>query len=176
MASVPWARKHSRFTLMFEAFAVEVLLASLNVSAHLSEAIDSVCKQEHRELTAEADQSLKNSRWTLLKRDHSEEEAEAFAALERKGLKVAKAWNLRELFDRFWKFKCVHTAERFVHEWADLARESGLKPIIKAAKMLENPFGRTPRLLCLPDHECRIRTLPFQDSNRQIKRSRLPLL
>lgn len=109
-----------------------------HVSAHLSEAIDSVRKQEHRELKAESDESLKDSRWTLLKRNHSEEEAEAFAALERKGLKVAKAWNLRELFDRFWKFKSLHAAERFVCKWAALARESGLEPMIKAAKMLEN--------------------------------------
>lgn len=29
---VPWADKHSRFTLLFEAFAIEVLLASANVS------------------------------------------------------------------------------------------------------------------------------------------------
>lgn len=257
MASVPWAGKHSRFTLMFEAFAVEVLLASssveaarkllgldwravddirrraverglarredvpvrhlgideksfrkghkyvsvatdldegrvldvvdgrteesagelmeavcgrpeslqaaamdmwpaymnavrhhawqafivhdrFHVSQHLTAAIDSVRKQEHRELKANSDQSLKDSRWTLLKREHSEEEAEAFAALERKGLKVAKAWNLRELFDRFWSFKCVHAAERFVHKWAGIARESGLEPMIKAARMLEN--------------------------------------
>ena len=74
----------------------------------------------------------------LLKRDHSDEEAEAFAALERKGLKVTKAWNLRELFDRFWKFKCVHAAERFVRKWAALAEDSGLKPMIKVAKMLIN--------------------------------------
>jgi transposase len=72
----------------------------------------------------------------LLKRDHSEEEAEAFAALERKGLKVAKAWNLRELFDRFWNFKCMHAAERFVRKWARLAEDSGLQPMIKVAKML----------------------------------------
>ena len=31
--AVPWAGKHSRFTLMFEAFAIEVLLACGNVSA-----------------------------------------------------------------------------------------------------------------------------------------------
>jgi len=109
-----------------------------HVSKHLTDAIDSVRKQEHRELKAGSDESLENARWTLLKRDHSEEEAQAFAALERKGLKVAKAWNLRELFDRFWKFKCVHAAERFVRKWADLAGESGLEPMIKAAKMLEN--------------------------------------
>jgi transposase len=109
-----------------------------HVSQHLTDAIDSVRKQEHRELKADADESLKDIRWTLLKRDHSEDEAEAFAALERKGLKVAKAWNLRELFDRFWKFKCVHAAERFVHKWSELARQSGLEPMIKAAKMLEN--------------------------------------
>lgn len=29
---VPWADKHSRFTLLFEAFAIEVLLASANIS------------------------------------------------------------------------------------------------------------------------------------------------
>lgn len=109
-----------------------------HVSQHLTGAIDSVRKQEHRELKADADESLKDSRWTLLKRDHSEDEAEAFAALERKGLKVAKAWNLRELFDRFWKFKSTHAAERFIYKWGELARQSGLEPMIKAAKMLEN--------------------------------------
>lgn len=109
-----------------------------HVSQHLSAAIDSVRRLEHRELTAEADESLKHSRWTLLKRNHSQDEAAAFAALERKGLKVAKAWNLRELFDRFWKFKSVHAAERFIHKWCDLAKASGLEPMTKVAKMLEN--------------------------------------
>lgn len=107
-----------------------------HISQHLGDAIDLVRKQEHRELPDHADESLKHSRWTLLKRDHSEEEAEAFAALERKGLKVAKAWNLRELFDRFWNFKCMHAAERFVRKWARLAEDSGLQPMIKVAKML----------------------------------------
>ena len=30
--SIPWAQKHSRFTLMFEAFAIDVLLAASSVS------------------------------------------------------------------------------------------------------------------------------------------------
>jgi transposase len=34
--AVPWAGKHSRFTLMFEAFAIEVLLACGNVKAACS--------------------------------------------------------------------------------------------------------------------------------------------
>ena len=109
-----------------------------HVSKYLSEAIDAVRKEEHRELSAQADESLKQMRWPLLKRKHSPEEAEAFAALERKGLKVAKAWNLREMFERFWKFRSAHAAERFLEQWAELADQTALVPMQRVAKTLMN--------------------------------------
>jgi transposase len=51
-------------TLRQNAWYAFIVHDRFHVSAHLSKAIDSVRKQEHRELKAESDESLKNSRWT----------------------------------------------------------------------------------------------------------------
>lgn len=109
-----------------------------HVSKHLGDAIDQVRRQENKRLCEEGDQSLKRTRWLWLKRSHSEAEEQAFQALEKDHLDVAKAWQLRELFDRFWSFRDPEGAEAFFHGWFSRAMDSGLAAVKRVAKMLKN--------------------------------------
>lgn len=109
-----------------------------HVSKHLGDAIDQVRRQENKRLCEEGDQSLKRTRWLWLKRSRSEAEEQAFRALEKEHLEVAKAWQLRELFDRFWSFRDPEGAEAFFNGWFARAMDSGLTAIKRVAKMLKS--------------------------------------
>lgn len=108
-----------------------------HVSKHLGAAVDEVRRQENRKLCEQGDECLKRTRWLWLKRSRSEAEEAAFNALEKDRLDVASAWQVRELFDRFWSFRDAEAAENFFHGWYEQAVASKLKPVIKVAKMLK---------------------------------------
>jgi hypothetical protein len=85
---VPWAGKGSRFTLLFESFAIDVLKACSSVMAAselmdmnwhqinqikrravargLNQAIDKVRRQEHKVLSSQKDDTLKGSEYLWL--------------------------------------------------------------------------------------------------------------
>lgn len=108
-----------------------------HVSKHLGTAVDEVRRQENRKLCEQGDECLKRTRWLWLKRSRSEAEEAAFNALEKDQLDVASAWQVRELFDRFWSFRDAEAAENFFHGWYERAVSTKLKPVIKVAKMLK---------------------------------------
>ena len=108
-----------------------------HVSKHLGEAIDSVRRAENKRLCQDGDESLKGTRWLWLKRTRSVAEEQAFAALEKDHLEVARAWQLRELFDRFWSFRDPEHAGAFFLGWFSRAIESGLAPVTRVARMLK---------------------------------------
>jgi len=105
---------------------------------HLSEGVDAVRRSEDRRLRELGDESLKGLRWTLLKGSRDEEEKKAFAALEAGNMDAARAWNFRDLFDRFWRFKAPWAAERFFHRWRDQVKAASPEPMEKVADTLNN--------------------------------------
>jgi transposase len=117
---VPWAGKHSPFTWLFEAFALRVLEASttvkaaappqarvvhdkFHVSKHLNEAVDEVRRSEQRQLCAEGQDPLTGTKYLWLRNpeDWNPLQQTRFAELRHCGLKVAKAWQIKELFREF---------------------------------------------------------------------------
>lgn len=107
-----------------------------HVSKHLGDAIDEVRRQENKRLCEQGDHSLKRTRWLWLKRSRSDAEEAAFNALEKDHLEVARAWQIRELFDHFWSFRDAEAAENFFKGWYEQAIASKLKPVIRVARML----------------------------------------
>ncbi len=121
---VPWAGKGSRFTLLFESFAIDVLKACSSVMAAselmdmnwhqinqikrravargLNQAIDKVRRQEHKVLSSQKDDTLKGSEYLWLTgfENLSEEMQARFSELQSLGLKVGRPryqGNLRPL-------------------------------------------------------------------------------
>src|SRR5512141_344662 len=74
---------------------------------YLGEAVDKVRRQEHKELMAQGDETLKGTRqlWLYNPQNFSPDQAEEFSALKDLQLKVARAWAAKELFSKFWEYQ-----------------------------------------------------------------------
>ena len=111
-----------------------------HISAHLNEAVDKVRRQEHRELMAEGDETLKGSRqlWLYNPMNLNPEQKEKFADLKGKDLKVARAWAAKELFTRIWTYRSDWSARQYFKEWYGWVSRSRLKPLIKVGRMIKD--------------------------------------
>ena len=70
--------------------------------------------------------------------EHPSEEAAAWRkGLPKESLDTGKAWGLKELFGWFWKSRDKVFAKANFDFWHEQAVKSGLKPMIKVAKTLE---------------------------------------
>lgn len=110
-----------------------------HIAKHLNEAVDTVRRQEHKQLMAQGDETLKSTRqlWLFNPMNFSDEQAEDFEQLKFSGLKVARAWAIKELFSKLWTYYYEGSARKFFKNWFGWAARSKLKPVIKVAKMLK---------------------------------------
>lgn len=111
----------------------------LHLKWHLNEAVDKVRRQEHRQLSAAGNPSLKGSKYLWLKRpqDLCRRAAVEFRSLLGQDLRTGTAWALKENFDRFWKYTSLTWAMKFPWDWLDAASATGLTPLTKAADLIE---------------------------------------
>jgi transposase len=126
-------------TVRAQVPAADVVHDKFHVSKYLNEAVDKVRRQEHKELLAQGDETLKGSRqlWLYNPQNHSAEQAAEFAALKALNLKVARAWAAKELFTQFWQYQAAGWARRFFRDWFGWISRSRLKPMIAVARMLK---------------------------------------
>jgi len=110
-----------------------------HIAKHLNEAVDTVRRHEHKALLASGDETLKGTRqlWLFNPLNWSEEQAVEFARLKESGLKVGRAWAIKELFTRVWTYRYEGSARKFFKAWFGWASHSQLKAIVKVAKMLK---------------------------------------
>jgi transposase len=109
------------------------------VSKYLGEAVDKVRRQEHKELMAQGDETLKGTRqlWLYNPQHFSPEQRSAFAALKDLHLKVVRAWAAKELFRKFWEYQAAGWARRFFKNWFGWVSRSRLKPVVEVAQMIK---------------------------------------
>ena len=126
------------------AAAVSVPQADLvhdrfHVVKHLNEAVDTVRKQEHAELSESSQDWLTGRKYLFLKNpdDWKKEEKQCFKELRKKDLKVTKAWGVRESFQSFWLFSSKTAARAFFRRWLKKAKARDLPAVTKVATMLE---------------------------------------
>lgn len=110
-----------------------------HIAKQLGEAVDKVRRQEHKELLAEGDATLKGSRqlWLFNPQNMSAGQRAIFAKLKDLNLKVSRAWAMKELFTELWNYSYEASARKFFKRWFGWASRSRLKPIIKVARMLK---------------------------------------
>lgn len=110
-----------------------------HVSKYLGEAVDKVRRQEHKELMAQGDETLKGSRqlWLYNPENFSPKQIEEFSALKDLNLKVARAWAAKEMFSQFWNYEAEGWARRFFKDWFGWVSRSRLKPVVEVAQMLK---------------------------------------
>jgi len=116
-----------------------IVFDRFHIKKHLNEAVDRVRKSENRELGAAGSDVLKKTRYEWL-RNHEDlrlqSEAE-FRELLAQDLKTGAAWTLKENFDRLWGYASMAWAVKFLWNWTEAARGSGLAPMAKAADMVD---------------------------------------
>ena len=117
------------------------VLDRFHITSHLNQAVDQVRRAESTRLRAksrEAAQQLKHTRWALLRRGsrvrgRAREKLEALLASK---LATGRAWELKEAFSYFWKYRSVVWAGAFLDYWCSRAMRSRLEPIKRVARML----------------------------------------
>ena len=133
---------------MWEPFrrAVERLLPRaaivhdrFHIMRYLTEAVDHVRRSENKALLSQGEDTLKGTRFLWLRRpgNLSEEQSLEFRELKSKGLKVARAWSIKELFDRLWSYSYDGAARKFFRRWFFWATHCRLKPVMEVARMLK---------------------------------------
>jgi transposase len=131
----------------------DIVHDKFHVSKYLGEAVDKVRRQEHRDLMAQGDETLKGTRQLHLclryvrhqisctcsynPQNFSPDQAEEFSALKDLQLKVARAWAAKELFSKFWEYQEEGWARRFFKDWFGWVSRSRLKPLVEVAQMLK---------------------------------------
>ena len=120
----------------------DVVHDRFHVSQHLNQAIDKVRRQEHKALSKEKDDTLKNSKYIWLTgfENLTEEMQNRFNELQALGLKVGRAHAIKETFDYFWDYKYPGCARKFFNQWYGWARRSKLEPVKRVAKMIKDHF------------------------------------
>ena len=109
-----------------------------HIIRHLIEAVDTVRKEEARELKAEAPDLLKKTRYIWLKNpwNLTEQQRLRLSDLEKLNLKVNRAYLLKEAFRKFWDYTYPASAKKYLDQWFWWATHSRLKPMRDFAWML----------------------------------------
>lgn len=126
-------------TIQKQVPEADIVHDKFHVSKYLGEAVDKVRRQEHKELMAAGDETLKGTRqlWLYNPQNFSPEQAGEFSALKDLQLKVARAWAAKELFSKFWQYQEEGWARRFFKDWFGWVSRSRLKPMIAVAQLLK---------------------------------------
>lgn len=114
----------------------EITFDRYHVKSHLSKAVDEVRREEskhHRAL-------LKNTRYMWLKRpaNLTEKQRDLLDELLAQPLDTVRAYTLAQQFDSFYELTDPDTAEEYLRRWITEVHASGLEPLHKFARMLED--------------------------------------
>jgi len=117
------------------------VLDRFHITLHLNQAVDQVRRAESGRLRAAgqaAAQKLKQTRWVLLRRGSRVRgrARQKLNALLSSKLATARAWELKESFAHFWKYRTVLWAGAFLDYWTYRALRSRLEPMKRVARML----------------------------------------
>jgi len=119
------------------------ILDRFHITQHMNQAVDEVRRAEGSRLKAKSKneaKQLKNMRWSLLRKGSRVrgKARKKLNALINSKLETARAWELKEAFQHFWKYKSPTWAGGFLDAWCERAMRSRLEPMRKVARMLRN--------------------------------------
>ena len=117
----------------------DVVFDKFHIESHLNEGVDNTRKGENKRLLAADDKRLAKSKYLWLTGfEHMSDEAVAHRNdLLKCALDTGRAWGLKELFGWFWKSRDKFMAKANFTFWYEQVAKSGLKHMVKVAKMLK---------------------------------------
>lgn len=114
------------------------ILDRFHIMQKINKAIDVVRAEEHKKITANGHDTLKNSRWALLKRKENltEKQDVKLKELLKYNLKSVRAYLLKEDFQGFWGYVSKPWAATFLKRWINRVMRSKIEPMKKVALTL----------------------------------------
>ena len=114
----------------------EVTFDRYHIRSHLSKAVDEVRREEakhHKDL-------LRNTRYMWLKRPAklTDKQRDLLDELLAQPLETVRAYALAQQFDSFYELEDPDSAQEYLRRWIAEADRSGLEPLQKFARMLED--------------------------------------
>jgi transposase len=109
-----------------------------HIVRHLMDAVDTVRKEEARELKAEEPELLTKTRYIWLKNpwNLTNQQKARLSDLEKLNLKINRAYLLKEAFRKFWDYTYPAWAKKYLDLWFWWATHSRLKPLSDFAWMI----------------------------------------
>jgi len=120
--------------------AEKIVFDHYHVTRTVTQAVDKVRKQEHRELMERGVDILKGTKYLWLWNEENipQFRREQFESLRSKDLKVCRARAIKDNLRNLWNYKSAAWMEKFFKRWYFWATHSRLDPIVAAAKTLRS--------------------------------------
>lgn len=110
-----------------------------HVARAINEAVNEVRKREHKELLAQGDPTLAKTKhvWLTNPENMSERQEGIFELLKDVGLKVARAYAIKETARGLWSYVTRGWARRAWEKWISWATRCRLEPMRRVARMVK---------------------------------------
>lgn len=117
----------------------KIVFDRFHIMQHMNRAVDSVRKQEHKELMARKDETLKGTLhvWRYARENLPDKYVATLAWLRSLNLKVGRAWAIKESLRALWDYTTLGWAKRFFATWFWWATHSRLEPVRALAHLLK---------------------------------------
>lgn len=111
-----------------------------HVAQYLGKAVDTVRRQEHRQLLRQGDERMKGSKYDWLRNPSNMNwhQQRSFSVLRQSSLKTARAWAIKEFASRLWNYHSRAWAYKGWKRLISWMARSRLKPMRDTAKTLKN--------------------------------------
>lgn len=116
-----------------------IVFDRFHVVQHLNQAVDRVRRTEQQGLRKRGDTRLKGTRYLWLRGRHRRSRADRLAIKEltAAGLKVGRAWVIKEAALKLWEYTSPTWALKYFRKWYFWATHSRLPAVIRVAKMMK---------------------------------------
>lgn len=116
------------------------ILDRFHIMQIINRAIDVIRAGEHRRLNKKGQETLKHSRWCLLKRKENltEKQEIKLKDLLRHNLQSVRAYLLKDDFLGLWEYVSASWAGKFLDRWIRRVMRSRIEPLKKVARTLRN--------------------------------------
>lgn len=117
----------------------KIVIDRFHVAQHLNQAVDRTRRAEHRALSEAGDDRLKATRYIWIKGRAKRRLSEELRIerLRKSGLKVGRAWALKEAIRALWTYRSRAWALKFFRRWYAWAIRSRLPAMIASARMMK---------------------------------------
>ncbi len=116
-----------------------IVFDQFHVIKAFSAVINNVRNSEYRKADRQGKEVIKGSKYILLKNKENLDEKEKvrLKALLEVNQAITTAYILKDYLKKLWDYKYSACAKRFLEQWCEIAKESGIRYIISFAKTLK---------------------------------------